>query len=100
MNDRTADQVADRMLDILCSAGRDVMLEALTDELRGLLRPIEVTRRYVPALAWLDRVHQSLGLSGAQLPAMAFLRVLIAAGGDELDQTVFLPTGLQQVKLN
>lgn len=76
------------------------MWELLTAELRAILDPVEVERRYIVGLRWLDQVHMQLEEAGATLPPMSFLRVLIRAGGDELDQTVFLPTGLQQISYN
>jgi hypothetical protein len=93
-------EIVERLLDVLHSGGREQMWEVLTAELTAILAPVEVSRRYLVGLNWLDQVHLQLEEAGATLPALSFLRVLIRAGGDDLDQTVFLPTGLQQITLN
>jgi hypothetical protein len=92
--------IVERLLDVLHTAGCEQMWEILTAELQAILDPVEVERRYIVGLRWLDQVHAQLEEGGATLPPMSFLRVLIQAGGDALDQTVFLPTGLQQIPLN
>lgn len=93
-------EIVERLLDVLHTGGSGPMWEILGAELETILEPVEVEQRYMVGLHWLDAVHQQLAVSGAILPALSFLRVLIRAGGDELDQTIFLPTGLQQITLN
>ncbi|HMQ33156.1 MAG TPA: hypothetical protein PKD53_20660 [Chloroflexaceae bacterium] len=92
--------IVERLLDVLHTGGRGPMWEILSTELKAILDLVEIEQRYMVGLHWLDAVHQQLAEAGAILPALSFLRVLIRAGGDELDQTVFLPTGLQQIALN
>lgn len=98
MNARS--EIVERLLDVLHTAGRAQMWEILTAELRALLAPVAIEQRYMVGLEWLDQVNVELEEAGAALPALSFLRALISAGGDELDRTVFLPTGLQQIQLN
>lgn len=93
-------EIVERLLDVLHASGRGQMWEILTAELKLILEPVAIEQRYITGLDWLDQIHVQLEAAGAALPALSFLRVLISAGGDELDQTVFLPTGLQQIALN
>ncbi len=92
--------IVERLLDVLHTGGPRPMWEILAAELEAILKPVAVEQRYSVGRAWLDAVHQQLAEAGAVLPARSFLRVLIGAGGDELDQTLFLPRGLQQIALN
>ena len=93
-------EIVERLLDSLYTAGRSQVWELLTAELEIILTPVAIRDRYNVGLHWLDLVSKQLEAAGAVLPAMGFLKVLIRVGGDCLDQTVFLPTGLQQITLN
>lgn len=93
-------EIVERLLDALYTSGRDHVWELLAAELSEVLAEVEMERRYWVGTAWLDEVDRQLRRSGVQLPSLKFLKVLIRAAGDELDQTMLLPTGIQNLHSN
>jgi hypothetical protein len=92
--------IVERLLDALYTSGREQVWEILVAELSQLLHDVAMERRYWVGIEWLDEIDRLLRDAGVQLPSMRFLQVLIRAGGDELDQTMLLPTGIQNLHAN
>lgn len=92
--------IVERLLDALYTSGRDQVWEILAGELTQILEPVPMENRYWAGTEWLDEVDRQLRGAGVQLPSLRFLQVLIRAGGDALDQTMLLPTGIQNLHNN
>lgn len=93
-------EIVERLLDALYTAGREQVWEILVAELAQILHDVAMDSRYWVGIEWLDEVDRQLRSAGVQLPSMRFLQVLIRAGGDRLDQTMLLPTGIQNLHAN
>lgn len=96
----TEHEIVERLLDALYTSGHGQVWEILAEELGQLLEDVEISARYWVGLQWLDQVDRKLKREGVELPALLYLQVLIHAGGDDLDRTMLLPTGIQNVQAN
>jgi hypothetical protein len=96
----TGHEIVERLLDALYTSGHEQVWEILSGELAQVVADIAIERRYWAGLQWLDEVDKRLQSSGVQLPPLMFLQVLINAAGDELDRTMLLPTGIQNIRYN
>lgn len=93
-------EIVERLLDALSTSGPGQVSEILATELALILAAVAMEDRYQAGLQWLDQVDRRLQRAGVELPPLMYLQVLIRAGGDELDQTMLMPAGVQNLHAN
>jgi hypothetical protein len=96
----TGHEIVERLLDAFYTSGREYAREILANELAQVLEHVDMEGRYWVGIEWLDQVDNQLRSMGVQLPSMLYLQALILGGGDALDRTMLLPTGIQNLHNN